>query len=127
VQEADFTSSTLKAARQSCVFVRRGRTGQSVLHGGLAFDLFALRVQHGAGALQASGFISRGKRGIMCFMPRKPLSTISRPKKPAPMIEPTPVIAPAPAAAIPPLRPGAVAKNLTGKLSRPNPIRRGKR
>jgi hypothetical protein len=44
------------------------------------------------------------------------------------MIEPIPVIAPTPAAVIPPLKPGVMAKNLTGKLTRPNPVvRRGKR
>jgi hypothetical protein len=54
--------------------------------------------------------------------------TVSRTKKPMPMIEPIPVIAPAPAAVIPPLRPGGMAKNLTGKLSRPNPVvRRGRK
>ncbi len=75
-----------------------------------------------------SGFISSRKKAIMCAMPKKPPPTISRTKKPMPMIEPIPVIAPAPAAVIPPLRPGAAATNLTGKLSRPNPVlRRGKR
>jgi hypothetical protein len=61
-------------------------------------------------------------------MPKKPPPAVSRTKKPMPMIEPIPVIAPTPAAVIPPLRPGVMAKNLTGKLSRPNPVlRRGRK
>jgi hypothetical protein len=71
-------------------------------------------------------FISIRKQRILAGMPKvKP--TVSRTKKPTPMIEPIPVIAPTPVAVIPALKPGSMAKNLSGKLSRPNPIRRGRK
>jgi hypothetical protein len=57
-------------------------------------------------------------------MPKKPPPTVSRTKKPVPLVKPIPVIAPAPNAVIPPLRPGAMAKNLTGKITRPNPVKK---
>jgi hypothetical protein len=64
----------------------------------------------------------------MAGMPKKPPPTVIPTKKPAPLVKPIPVIAPAPAAVIPPLRPGVMAKNLTGKLTRPNPVvRRGRK
>jgi hypothetical protein len=81
-------------------------------------DLFAL-------LRRPSGFISRGKGGIMCSMPKKPPPTVIPTKKPLPLVKPIP---PVPLAVIPPLKPGVVAKNATGKISRPNPVvRRGKR
>jgi hypothetical protein len=76
---------------------------------------------------RTTNFISSIKRSRGAYssgIPKKPPPTVSRTKTPVPMIEPIPVIAPV----IPPLRPGVVAKNLTGKLTRPNPaVRRGKR
>jgi hypothetical protein len=68
-------------------------------------------------------FISIRKQRILAGMPKvKP--TVSRTKKPVPLVKPIP---PVPLAAIPPLAPGVMAKNLTGKLSRPNPVvRRGR-
>jgi hypothetical protein len=61
----------------------------------------------------------------MCSMPKKPPPTVSRPKKP---LRPIPSVPGAPLAVIPPIEPGVMAKNATGKLTRPNPVvRRGKR
>ena len=58
------------------------------------------------------------------FMPKVKPAVIPT-KKPLPLVKP---ILPVLLAVIPPLKPGVVAKNLTGKLSRPNPVvRRGKR
>jgi hypothetical protein len=56
-------------------------------------------------------------------MPKKPPPTIARTKKPAPLLKPIP---PVPLGVIKPLPPGVTTKNATGKLSRPNPVRRGK-
>lgn len=54
----------------------------------------------------------------MCAMPKVKPAVIPT-KKPVRPIPPVPV---APLAVIPPLRPGVMAKNLSGKISRPNPV-----
>jgi hypothetical protein len=68
-------------------------------------------------------FISIREQRILPGMPKK--SAVIPTKKPVPLVKPIP---PVPLAVIPPLEPGRVAKNLTGKLTRPNPVvRRGRK
>jgi hypothetical protein len=75
-------------------------------------------------SIRAAHFISSRKEGIMCAMPKVKPAVIPT-KKPVPLVKPIP---PVPLAAIPPLAPGVMAKNLTGKLTRPNPVvRRGRK
>jgi hypothetical protein len=71
-----------------------------------------------------AGCISSVRRSILFRYAEKPPPTISRTKKPAPLVKPIPAV---PLAVITPVKPGETT-NATDRITRPNPVvRRGRK